>query len=297
MICIIRNKTLAFFILMVQGMFNCSAGQDLFRFADSLKQAGRYDYASIEYERAYFYADDVSTRAAALLRKAECLKAVEKFDMAEKCLMRMNYFGLADSMTYQARYEAALCAYLAGHFANAESQLMQLFIPGSVKNPQLTAGALPIYTLVLNELQKWEEAKQKFHEWVGFLDLPSHAKDSLYDHIENLYSKKNQPKLKKQGTAKVLSSIIPGSGQVYAGYFWEGVANAFLQGTTLLLTAYGIYTGYYITSVVVSFGLFQKFYAGAIVRTEYLVEKKNYELTRKYNDALKKKIISIHQLP
>lgn len=296
MICSIRNKMLAVFILFIHSVFICSAGQDLFRIADSLRLAGQFDYAVIEYERVYFYAEDVSARASALLKKADCLKAVEKFDMAEKCLMRINYFGLDDSFTYQARYHTALCAYLARHFTNAESQLMQMFVSGSLKNPEFKTEALPIYTLVLNELQKWDEAKQKFHEWVSFLNLPQHVKDSLDNHIENLYSEKNQPKLKKQGTAKILSSIIPGSGQVYAGYFREGVANAFFQGAALLLTAYGIYTGYYITSVVVSFGLFQKFYAGAIVRTEYLVEKKNYELTRRYNDALKKEIISIQQL-
>lgn len=295
-----RRKNYLFLVLFLfQFVFDykCSAGYDLFHIADSLKQIGQYDHAAIEYERVYFYAEEASIRASALLKKAECLKTVEKFDMAEKCLLRINYFNLSDSVVFGARYQTALCAYLAGHFTSAESQLLQMYVAGGIKDAQLIAEALPVYTLVLNELQKWDDAKQKFHEWVGFLKLPEQAKDSLNDHIEKLYSKENQPKLKKQGTAKILSSVIPGSGQIYAGYFWEGMSNAIMQGTSLLLTAYGIYTGYYITSVVVWFGLFQKFYSGAIVRTEYLVQKKNHELTRSYNEMLKNEIVGLQNLP
>lgn len=262
---------------------------DLFRFADSLKQAGNFEYAAIEYERNFFYGENSADRVHALIQKAECLKALNSFNKAEKCLMRVNYSDIPDSVYFTARYQTALCAYLAGNFSNAESQLIQLFAEN--KYTKSDYPVLPLYVFVLNELMKWEEAQKKCREWILAMPLDNNVRDSLYRIVDDLYRADRQPRLKKQGTAKILSSIIPGSGQAYAGFWGEGMANAFLQGTSLLLTAYGIYTGYYVTSAVITFGLFQKFYSGAIVRTDYLVQKKNYELVRHYNDLLKNELL------
>jgi len=270
--------------------FSIRAGESKqFYFADSLFKNKLYSIAAIEFERAFFYAEDVEEKNYSLLKKAECLKQLEKFELAEKCLMRINYFGISDTMVYTARHQTALCAYLSEHFTNAESQLLQMQL--SVKDTNLTSASLPLFALVLNELQKWDEAKNVLLKYIKNSSIKQTTKDSLKRETENLYQTKNYPKLKKANKAKVLASIIPGMGQVYAGYFWEGAANGSFQAIALLATAYGIYTGYYVTSAVVSFGLFQKFYAGAIVRTDFLVQKKNYKLLRNYNDKLKEKII------
>lgn len=292
MICIKQFFSSALFLFALSNIHAENQEQDLFRMADSLFVAGQYQFAAIEYERAFFYSEDVSTRAVALIQKAGCQKASENFDLAEKTLMRINYFGLSDSLAYLARHQTALCAYLAGNFINSESQLLQMSASGGISDSQLIINSMPLYVLVLNEQNKWNEAKEKLKDWVRLSNWPQSKKDSLTECIVSIYAEKNHPKLKKQGTAKILSSIVPGTGQIYAGYFFEGIANASLQGASLLLTAYGIYSGYYITSVVVWFGLFQKFYSGAIIRTEYLVDKKNNEMTRKYNNRLKKEVLS-----
>lgn len=281
-------------ICLCAGFSTNASNNSIFHLADSLRNAGLYEIAAIEYERVYYSSDNAAIQAQALILKSECLKNLEKFELAEKCLSRINYSQLNDSLTFLAHGQTALCAYLAGNFANAESQLLQM--KHYVKDTAKVKQSLLIYALVLNELHKWDEAKFKIFEWIDFFVANEADKESLKNDFEKLYHKKNQPKIKNPQKAKVLSSIIPGSGQMYAGYWGEGAANASLQGLALLLTAYGIYTGFYFTAGIVWFGLFQKFYAGAIMRTVYLTEKRNYQKTRKYNDDLKKSIVLLAPL-
>jgi hypothetical protein len=261
--------------------------------ADSLYRAGQYYDAAIEYEREGFVVPVNSTKTIALINKAKCLALLGKYEDGEHCLGRIEYSGLPDSLVYQGRYEYALCAYLGQDFGNAESQLLQLqfFVPDSM----LTRESLPLFSLVLNELHKWEEAKQKLLNYVRLSSVPLQTKDSINQVINEVYAHKKFPKLKSLKKAQTLSYILPGTGQIYAGYFWEGAASASIQLAALAFTGYCVYVHYYIAAFVAGYSTFQKFYMGGINRLEYLVGKKNYELTRAYNDPLKEKILSIQE--
>ena len=89
----------------------------------------------------------------------------------------------------------------------------------------------------------------------------------------------------------MMSSLLPGLGQVYAGYFWEGFVNASLQLISLAFTGGAIYLKYYITSFMVGYTTFYRFYRGGQNRAEFLANQHNYEKTRDYNTRLKKIIL------
>jgi hypothetical protein len=82
--------------------------------------------------------------------------------------------------------------------------------------------------------------------------------------------------------------ILPGVGQLYAGYFWEGALNVTLQLAGLGFTGLCIWQKYYFTGAFVGFSIFQKFYGGGINRTQFLVEKRNHIKIRTFNDEIKK---------
>lgn len=259
--------------------------------ADSIFFRGEYWNASIEYERVFFNAVDNYTRTIALINKSECLKAMAQIGLAEKCLLRINYNGLSDSLIHFSRVQTALCAYLAGNFTNAESQLLQLH--NQVVDSLFIISSYPLYALVLNELKMWDKAKEVLLTYIRVNKDFGLNKDSLAKEIETAYSLEKLPKLINVNRAKLLSSILPGSGQIYSGYFWEGLANASLQGIAMASFAYGIYIGYYATAIVIGFGLLQKLYVGALTRTEYLANKRNYERVYIYNKKLKEIIMPI----
>ncbi len=263
-----------------------SAQHGVFNEPDSLFKIKLYDEALVAFERINYFQTEPAIKTEALFRKAEKLKQLKRFNDAEKCLNRIDLSELSDSVSYKVRYQTALCAYLGGNFTDAESYLTQLFfyLPDSTVNCK----ALPLFSLVLNELHKWKEAEHKLLLFAKF----SKEKDSIANQIHTLYSLKKIPKLKNMEKAKLLSSIIPGSGQMYAGYFWEGLGNASLQAVCLGFTGMAIWQKYYISSLFVGYSTFFRFYQGGILRVEYLVNKKNYELTRNYNATLKPYILN-----
>lgn len=267
------------------GGFSISHAQNkgIFNEPDSLYAIKQYDEAFVAFERICYFSEDGLKKTEALYRKAECLKQLKRFNEAERCLNRIDLSELPDSLSFKIRYQAALNAYLGSHFTDAESYLTQLFF--YIPDSNLTTKALPLFALVLNELQKWNEAKEIF--------MKHHSNDSLTANILALYNPKNTPKLKNLEKAKLLSTLIPGTGQMYAGYFWEGLGNASLQVVCLGFTGVAIWQKYYVSSLFVGYSTFFRFYQGGVVRTEYLVNKKNYELTRRYNDKLKTEILKV----
>ena len=264
-----------------------NAQQGVFNEPDSLINIKLFDEALVAFERINYFSEDDGLKTEALIQKAECLKQLKRFKEAEKCLNRIDLSLLQDSISYNVRYQTALCAYLGGNFTDAESYLTQLFF--FLPDSKLTYASLPLFALVLNELQKWKEAEQKLVFYTSLLN----KSDSLTNQIKALYNPKKIPKLKNMEKAELLSTIIPGSGQMYAGYFWEGLGNASLQVVSLGITGVAIWQKYYVSSLLVGYSTFFRFYQGGQLRTEYLVNKKNYQLTRNYNDSLKPVIIGL----
>lgn len=265
-------------------------GKNVWSTADSLFREGKYYPASVEYERAAFLSAVNADRTKALLKKAECQKQSGDFLGSEKTTDRIIYTNLSDTLAAEAHYQSALCSYLAGNFSNAENHLLQL--NAFIRDSSLTIHSLPLYALVLNELQRWPEAKEKMLEAIRKTNISSAEKDSLNKRIGQLYVPDNYPRMKNLLKAQKMSAFLPGLGQIYAGYFWEGAASAFLNAASVGFIAYCIYTKLYFTGVMTGSGIFSKFYIGGSNRLEYLVEKRNYKVLRKYNDSLKQVVLN-----
>ena len=88
--------------------------------------------------------------------------------------------------------------------------------------------------------------------------------DSLQEFIEKNY-----------GYARLMQSIVPGSGLIALGYYKKGITNLILNG------GFGWFTGHYIAMRLISpaivFGLypFGKFYFGSQRHLSYLIDQKN----------------------
>ena len=272
------------------GFSGNSPGNPVFAKADSLFEAGLFYRASIAYERVAFVSAEKAVRAKAILRKAQSLKQLTAYDEALFSLRRVRFNGLSDTLVYSVRYEKALLAYLTQDFAFAESQLVQLHY--FVKDSSLTHNSRVLYALVLNEQMKWDMAKEMLRTFIVAEPLPDSTKARLLTQLSSEYMEEDFPRLKSLDKAQKLSTVMPGTGQMYAGYFWDGAANSSLVLGALAFTVGAVYLKYYITALTVGYGLFGRFYNGGITHLEYLVEKKNHELLRAFNDDRKNFILS-----
>jgi tetratricopeptide (TPR) repeat protein len=190
-------------------------------------------------------------------------------------------------MFYQVKYNAALCAYLGSDFASAESHLLQLVAFG--RDTVRISRSYPLYALVLNELGKYDDAEKYLKKYVSSDHV---SKDSLLTTIGKEYAADKRPKYKRLKKAKVMSYIVPGLGQMYAGFYGEGITAMACNVIFIGLTGVGIYYKYYITSILYSYTIFSKFYTGNITRVEFLVNKRNYLMQKEYNQRLKKLVMT-----
>ena len=262
---------------------------NLFHTADSLFELGQFKNAYIEYERISYQSNDNVLKAFTHLRQANSLKQINEFQKAQRNLERVSFHGLNDSLHYAIRCETALCAYLASNFKDAESQFIQ--IKYYLKNTDYANKTTLLEVLTYNELQKWDTARFIAQNYIKSLNYSSSSVDSLSDIISNLYGKKEIPKIKSVDKARLMSTFLPGLGQMYAGYPLEAAFNLGLHLASLSVGVAAIYYKYYLTGYFCGFALLQKFYFGGTTRTAYLVEKKNFQKTRKFNDNVKQNLM------
>ncbi|MFO8029481.1 MAG: hypothetical protein R6U28_06445 [Cyclonatronaceae bacterium] len=248
-------------------MENTRAVNKVFERWVALMDAREYRSASVEAERIFFHSGERSNRMQALLARSWALKHLGEYDQAFENLRRASPRALPAQLQYRIHHERTLLMYLREDWEGVLAESTRL--NHMVQNPdwRLLSGYLPV--LALLELERWEEAEAEMHAYLGKLGLSGSLPASPPDRL-------NPRK------AALLSTFLPGSGQMYAGKAGEGLGSLGLQLAALGWGAYNVYTGYYATALFTGGGLFQAFYFGGIQRAEYHAVEHNKIKSGKY---------------
>lgn len=263
---------------------NYSASDSLFA-----KYYDIYNDSLVVYQR--LLSDDISLNEEVhwQLEEAAYLKKKQWYDAAAKAYARVDKAELNDSLKYHFYYEAALCYYLSQRFEEAGLQF--ILMGSSVRDTGMMNRSLPLQALIYNELGEWNLAHTLLD---SFLVVSSKGqKSGLPKSLDSLYSRHCQPKLKSPDKAKMLNSVLPGLGFLYAGNIAEGIVNTGFQVALLGLTGVGWYYHYYISSIFGTAQVFLQFYKGGRNRASFLAEKRNYKLKKEYNAKLKTLILQL----
>ncbi len=247
--------------------------EQLMRRADSLFASGNYFESSVAYERVYFESEEPLMRITANLKKAQALKQLREYDRALADLRRSVTFSGKDSLRQEVLYEMAFCAYMDGDPGEAFALLQQFrhrYGQDSGQRVYLLEG------LVLNDLRQWDALADHIESWVlNFSGDPEMAEEiaeeqlACYAEILMLKEEQRKPDPEK---ARLWSTFIPGSGQLYAGEAGWGMLNAFSQLASLGAFAAMAINGYYVAGVFAGLGPFQSFYFGGIRQAGLLAE-------------------------
>ncbi|MBP9068060.1 MAG: hypothetical protein KBG47_01040 [Bacteroidia bacterium] len=260
--------------------------------ADSLFSIGEYYEASLLYHKASYFSLSEKNKALLLLRKTDCLKQCGSFAEGGQALSKIDLLALSDSLIIAIKYQEGFCAYLAQDYQLAESHLIQTVL--YTKDSSLIIPTLPILSLTFNELNKWQESKRTLLLYISKTYQNNLIiRDSLVKNLETFYAKENIPKLKKPNKARIMSHIIPGLGQCYAGYYKEGISSFLINAAIVGGAVVGVYFHYYITAFIGGNALLGKFYIGNVNRAQFLTNKRNYLQSKKYNTYLKENILKI----
>lgn len=252
---------------------NQSKSQSL-QIADSLIKKYEYALAAVYYEKALFdqnqqldvfSPDAFRLKANQLLyQKIKCQKALRIFEDAWQTAQRFDLNEPNDTLQFKLRYEGALCGYLSQRYNEAYGQIQQARF--YINDTTLTIALDVLEILTLNELERWEESKTLFRRYA--------ARNQLSIQVDDLYSFiKKKPK--NPNKAQLMSFLMPGLGQIYAGYTKEGLVSAGLQALALGFGVYHVLNRYYLIGFFTGAGLFQTFYFGGARRASIMAEETN----------------------
>jgi tetratricopeptide (TPR) repeat protein len=268
------------FLLTVFSESKLSAS-DYFSNACRIFSEGRFFEASIEFERAIFYEGDSNRIAQYKYYKSLCYKELAAFDKALEELRPINLETLPDTLWLMIRYEQAVCSYLANDVDQAIRFIDTIKTRSSdtLNNP----GVIQLNIICLNAKREWDSALKQWDLYLDNIELKDSVKNVLQKEITNLYRKENIPRAYSQGKAKILSSIIPGSGQIYCGAVPEGLFNLLINTSLLGYSVWEFYSQYYFTGYFIGLRFFKKFYTGGITRAGNLAVEKNKLGISKFN--------------
>lgn len=237
--------------------------------ADSLFDSGNYFEASIAYERVYFVAEVPLARITANLKKTQALKQLGEYEKAHGDLRRSLTYRGEDSLRLEVLYEMAICAYMGGDPDDAYGLLRQfrhLSGQGSGQRVYLLEG------LALAELMQWDALSDHLENWVLCFSNDTGLADEKLQRFAEILTEKEQQARRDPEKARLWSTLIPGSGQVYAGEAGWGLLNAFSQLASLGAFSAMALNGYYVAAVFAGLGPFQSFYFGGIRQAGLMAE-------------------------
>ncbi|MEZ4901420.1 MAG: hypothetical protein R2822_06495 [Spirosomataceae bacterium] len=260
--------------------------------ADSLYAQKAYNLAAVYYEKQLFDQNQIIEAASDLQRKTnnllykkiQCQKALKNFEDAWQTAQRLDLNEPNDTIQAKLRYELTLCGYLAQRYNEADGQIQQARF--YIQDTTLTVSLDVLEILTLNELDRFQESKLKFKQYATKNNLDIDV-DELYDFLKK--------KPKNPDKAQLLSFLMPGLGQAYAGFPKEALASAGLQALALGFGVYHLLNRYYIIGFFTGAGLFQSFYFGGARRAVIMAEETNRKRKARNSQKIRTILIANEQ--
>ncbi len=239
-----------------------------------LAALGSYDQAITEYKRFICFSTDAAAKCYAGQQIAEMYRAEEKWDQAIAAFQTSLALAPGDSIRDDLRVQMAVTLIAAQRYSAAEFALLRVHTFGKYPNLKRKAGFfLGVASLYAG---KWDPAYEYFDDY--FADEPGIRRII----VDSLLAPANRPRRRSPATAKWLSTLLPGSGQIYAGSFLHGLNSLALNlGTAYLLGGSVVDHRYYDAAFVYS-SLFWRYYSGSRYHAARICRERNLKLNREY---------------
>lgn len=247
------------------------ATPELLNLADSLFSIQSYEEAITEYKRfSFFHPGDDERRGYTFYKIGLAYRAVGKWGEAIDAL-RASIQTTGNEYLKDER-RIALATTLIANKEYSLAQLELLKVSSFSQYPDLRSSALYFQGITYIYTFNWEEAEEAFRGFYSNSDLKER------DKILHLLSKACDLPYKSPKLAKWFSTLLPGSGQLYAGDLKNSLNAFLLNGLTTALLLREVSLKSYLGTSFTFLNLFWQYYQG----NRYWAEK----IARDYNQRL-----------
>ena len=272
---------LALFLLFYS--FTATAEELPLSIGKHLFAQGNYDAAITEYKRfLYFHPDDARIGEAhhniGLAYRAQGL-----WTEAITSLRTASHYAADDESKSEYQLELAVTLIAAQDYDLAQLELIKV----TMRTPSvlLYRRALFLRGVAYIYQFRWDAAREVLKNW------------STDERLNLLFDKAVNSPQKSVSVARLLSTIFPGAGQVYAGNWQSGLNALLLNGALGFLTIDAAFDRHYSDAVLWGVLAFWRYYRGNTFRAEQTAEQFNTQQTQQAAEAILLRLQEIADAP
>ena len=264
------------------------ADLEQYRYADQLFESGDYRAARLAYKRLLFYDPDTDFRDVADYRIAQSYYYQNEGVHAEGLFRKLPATHPNSPLRFQSQLMLGQLHFDAGEYSLARSSLFELL--HASKEPEVAAAAHYLRGWCYIRTTDWNKAISELRQVdISQIDIP-HGKKA-HELADTLLAETPLP-FKSPQVAAWLSTVVPGSGQLYVGKIKESVLAAALNGTFIYLAVDAIRERRYVDCAGISLIGWQ-FYWGNRTEAQQLASEYNKRRDQGLIEALKRQVESV----
>ncbi len=241
---------------------NLSASS-LLQMADYLYKKGNFNQAITEYKRFLFFHPDSAVNAELEYRIALCYRQLGQDERALRYFQRAIYHAKKKKLRQEILLSAAALLIKKGELEQARMLLRPVFSSPAGKE-QREKAALLLGISYIREY-RWHMAS---HYLAHVLNPESNP------GLFRLLRKAAQEAGPSPERAAALSRLLPGLGQLYAGYPDLALSSFLVNAATLSLLSSALIHREVLSALLIYFPLFRRYYLGSSFSAARLAEKR-----------------------
>ena len=246
---------------------------------DHFAKIGNYEAAITEYKRFLFFHPDTIQTATVYNKIGHAYREQGFWQEAILAMRNAVFHAFEEDTKSEYQLNLAVTLLSSQNYDLARLELIKV----SLRHPSGTLYQRALFLQVVAFIYqfRWEEAQELLKDYTA---------DETLDNLLNIAI--NQPK-KSARVARVLSAILPGTGQIYAGN-WRGGLNALiLNGALGFVAVDGILDQNYLDAFMWTYYIFLRYYRGNVFRAGKAVDEFNDNASRRAADNILKRLQTI----
>jgi tetratricopeptide (TPR) repeat protein len=247
--------------------------------AEAFYENGYFEEAITEYKRYIFFNPNGSETSVAYYKIGLVYQKLHDWVHATNAFRMAMYTAISDSSRYQAELALAVTYIASGNYSAAEITLLKLEM--STLPLHVRQRAAFLRALATMYAKKWKHTQKAFKAY--FLSNPD---PDLQAEVDSLIQATNDFCYLSPESARQLSALIPGMGQIYAGDWGNGLNSLVLNGSMIYWMAYKIVNRYFGDAWTIYYFLFRRYYSGGIYNAERIAEEHNDALDKKHAERI-----------
>ena len=257
-------------------------------YAEQLFESGDYQAARLAYKRLLFYYPNTELRDIADYRIARTYYYQNQSARAEELFRKFSTIHPNSPFRFQSQLMLGQLHFDAGEYSLARTTLFELLHAST--EPEVTAAAHYLRGWCYIRTTDWNKAISELRQ-VDISQINTRHEKKTHELADTLLEETPLP-FKSPQVAGWLSTVIPGSGQLYAGKVKEGILAAALNGTFIYLAVDAIRERRYIDCAGISLVGWQ-FYWGNRTDARQFATEYNTHREREFIEMLKRQAGSI----